>query len=124
MPEDQPVQGARPPRAGSSHRWGVAVSLRGQAAWFGRLDRQRAAVAADLSLLWRRTMAAGDEVSGKLRCPGTCCRTHTSHSDPPVDLTACLNGCPPWWLQDLDLALPFNIEAGYERDNPLMEQMR
>ncbi|KAL4430145.1 hypothetical protein ABPG77_004927 [Micractinium sp. CCAP 211/92] len=86
VPEDQPVQGARPPRAGSSHRWGVAVSLRGQAAWFGRLDRQRAAVAADLSLLWRRTMAAGDE--------------------------------------DLDLALPFNIEAGYERDNPLMEQMR
>lgn len=63
VPEDQPVQGARPPRAGSSHRWGVAISLRGQAAWFGRLDRQRAAVAADLSLLWRRTMAAGEEVS-------------------------------------------------------------
>ncbi|KAL4434167.1 hypothetical protein ABPG75_000608 [Micractinium tetrahymenae] len=86
VPEDQPVQGARPPRAGSSHRWGVAVSLRGQAAWFGRLDRQRAAVAADLSLLWRRTMAAGDD--------------------------------------DLDLDLPFNLDAGYERDVPLMDQMR
>lgn len=57
VPAEQAVTGARPPRPGSSHRWGVAVSLRGQAAWFGRLDRQRAAVAADLSLVWRRCMA-------------------------------------------------------------------
>jgi hypothetical protein len=42
----------------------LQVSLRGQAAWFGRLDRQRAAIAADLALAWRRctAAAAGDEV--------------------------------------------------------------
>ena len=64
LPSDRAVVGARPPRPGSSHRWGVAVSLRGQAAWFGRLDKQRAAVAADLSLLWRRVMASA---SGEVR---------------------------------------------------------
>lgn len=31
---------------------------------------------------------------------------------------------PAAWLQDLDLELPFNIEAGYEKDAALMEQMR
>lgn len=38
----------------------MAVSLRGQAGWFGRLDRQRAAVAADVSLAWRRLLAEED----------------------------------------------------------------
>lgn len=41
-------------------------------------------------------------------------------------LPPCLSVCArlAGWLQDLDLDLPFNIEAGYERDGALMEQMR
>jgi hypothetical protein len=46
------------------------ISQHGQSAWFGRIDRQRAAVAADLALLWRRSMAAAaaeEEQGGPVR---------------------------------------------------------
>ncbi|EFN57579.1 hypothetical protein CHLNCDRAFT_143250 [Chlorella variabilis] len=49
------VEGAHPPPPGTAHKWGVYVKCAGvRKAWYGRLDRQRAAVAADLVLLWQQ----------------------------------------------------------------------
>ncbi|KAI3438862.1 hypothetical protein D9Q98_001279 [Chlorella vulgaris] len=95
IPPDQVIVGARPPRPGSSHRWGLAISQHGQSAWFGRIDRQRAAVAADLALLWRRSMAAAAAEEEQ--------------------------GGP----DDKDVGVAFNVpSAGYEEDQDLLHQLR
>ncbi|KAL4430143.1 hypothetical protein ABPG77_004925 [Micractinium sp. CCAP 211/92] len=55
---EAPIAGAHAPSPGTSQKWGVYIKRGGyQQQWFGRLDRQRAAVAADVVMTWQGRLA-------------------------------------------------------------------
>ncbi|KAL4434169.1 hypothetical protein ABPG75_000610 [Micractinium tetrahymenae] len=55
---DVTIPGAHAPSAGTTQKWGVYIKRSGyQQQWFGRLDRPRAAVAADVVMTWQGRLA-------------------------------------------------------------------
>lgn len=135
-------------------RWlhpSLQVSLRGQAAWFGRLDRQRAAVAADISLAWRRMTNAVETgevrwlgrrlggwvvvLSGVVQAWGGATAAavfwdwlaRTLSIEPlhvhPVRVNTPLPAVPQP-LEERDAAIYNVASANYDQDSALMDQLR